>query len=114
MHNRRDAGPIVAAIPQQVGDPLEVSDGIEVEWTLLSAVAAIEVSADCGVRSITGQLADPVDLIDERFQADHPRLRLAADPTWVEHPGVHGRSDDASRSIRARIISSESCRSPGT
>src|SRR5262245_22848249 len=96
VHDAFDGDLRVAALLQQVGQPLQVGDRIQVHRRLLAAKAAVEVGADGGVAMVTCKLADAVDMIDDAVELDTRRFgrRLAADPTGHHHPGVERRADD--------------------
>src|SRR5262249_18420485 len=86
----------VAAAAQQLGQPLQVGNGVEVPRRLLAAKAAVEVGADGRVPAVGGDVADAVDVIDDVLQPDADVLGpgLAAHPAGHHHPGVQGAADD--------------------
>src|SRR5262245_10706499 len=96
VHDTRDVDFAVAAGGEQPGQALQIGDGIEVEGRLLGAITAIEVRADGAMPRRAGELANVVNVIDDRLDlaTGFVRRRFAADPTRDHHPGVEGRADD--------------------
>ena len=76
----------------------------EVDDGLLGAEGAVEIAADAGVARVAGDLADVIDVVDERCRAS--RRPLAASscraPSRHQHPGVERRADDRATADRAR------------
>ena len=95
MRDELDVVVGVAASLQQRLEFHQVGDGVEVGRRLLAAEAAVEVGADADVPGVAGQLADVVDVIDER-RASRRRSRASfcRGPSRDDHPGVERRADD--------------------
>lgn len=94
MHDCIDIRIGVAAAAEEIRELLEVAEAIEVSGGLFNAVAAIEVGADGGMSSISGELADDIDVIDNALHIDEP-FADAADVARLKHDDIEGDADDA-------------------
>ena len=115
MHDLCDVVFRIATGAEQIGDLLDVDDGVEVVRALLDTVAAVEIGPDRGVVGVAGDLADVVDVIGDRFASVTfslvvtPRSQLGCNiQASITAPITPSRS-----TIR-RIMSSVIWRSPGT
>src|SRR5688572_2922809 len=93
MTNGRDVRVCVTPLGQEFWEALQIGDALALARRLLRPEAAIEIAANAGVFAVAGELADVVDLVDGRTQADQLGTRLAADPARVKHPVVKRRAD---------------------
>src|SRR5262249_20898075 len=95
-----DCRPVITAPLKHLRQALHAGNRVQVRGRLLPAEAAVEISADRGMPSIAGQLANTVDVIDHAFQANIGllRRRLASYPAGVQHPCIQGRADDRAAS----------------
>ena len=69
MHYPLDIRFRIASPVQQAGDLLQVGDGVQIVWALLSAIAAIQIAADTCIVCISRQLADVVDVVRDCLKA---------------------------------------------
>lgn len=86
----------IAFFAEQVGKFLEVGYGLEVVGALFAAEGTVEVGANADVERVAGELADVVEVVDERFEvAVHDVWSgLSAYPVGYHHPSVEGPTDD--------------------
>ena len=99
------------------GSLVEVGDGVQVGRGLLAAVAAVEVGADAHVPGVAGELADVVDVIDQRARACTPASCGVVLPRIQPGTIIQASSAlpmTAPRAISALICSSVNCRWSGT
>src|SRR5262245_45265963 len=89
VHDTCDGVRAVAAAGENLSEPLQIGNRIEIERRLFRAVTAIKIRADGAMPRGAGHLANVVDVIDDRLDLDSGvlRCRFAADPTWNHHPG---------------------------
>src|SRR6516162_11328309 len=83
----------VAAPPQDLSQCLKVRDPIHADGTLLGSETAVQITADCHVAVVTGELTYVVHVIGDRLQLHDRARRLPPNPAREEHPGVERRSD---------------------
>src|SRR5208282_1019565 len=88
MHDGCDVRLSVSSLAQQVGDFLQIDDGVQIARALLGPVSAIQVTADGRVGAVPSELADMVDMIDHGLEGDHCIGRLSRHPAGIKHPGV--------------------------
>ena len=86
----------ITARAEQVGQSLQVGDGVEIRGALLASEAAVEVGADAAMAGVAGELADVVDVLDHFLELE---LRgfgggLSANPAGDHHPRIERRADD--------------------
>ena len=95
---------------EQARDLRQVGDGLEVRGRLFASERAVEIAADADVPRAAGDVADVVDVIDERLErhAGSLRRRHAALPARIEHPRVQRDADHrAARGQRANLVVAE-------
>jgi len=93
VHDGGDVVLGVAAVFEELGEFLEVTEAIEVAGCLFDSVTTIKVAADADVACISGELADDVDVFDSAFHADQS-LADSPDVARLEHDDIEGDSDD--------------------
>jgi len=94
VHDGRDIGGCVAAVFEESCEVLEVAEAVEIAGRLFDSVAPIEVAADADVASVSGELADDVDVFDGAFHADQS-LTDSPNVSRLQHDDVEGNPDDS-------------------
>src|SRR4051812_16214041 len=69
-HDAFDVLGFVASFCEERRQPAQISNGIEVTRRLLAAECPIEIRADAGVLSVSGNLANVIDVIDDAFELE--------------------------------------------
>ena len=70
VHDRFDIRLGVTPFSEQGWNLLQVSNRVQISGRLLAAESAIQIAADGRVPSVSGQLANVVDVIDHVFKTD--------------------------------------------